>query len=122
MAHANCLKNRRSFCAKSRMSGISNKIMASRSIPKPNASQVHFVAAIRGAGRDYADRWRRGFHRPDLHSRSMRSKQTSIRQIKCVLLVARRMFGRRVEGVETMPFGLNVRAVRKGETHSTEDS
>src|SRR6266576_3061909 len=83
--------------------------------------RVHFVAAICRSGGDYADRRRRRFHRPDLDSRSMRSKQTSIRQIKCVLLVARRMFGRRVESVETMPFRLNVRAVRKGETHSTED-
>src|SRR5262249_24565159 len=35
--HANCLKNRRSFCETSRISGISNRIIASRSIPRPNA-------------------------------------------------------------------------------------
>ena len=83
--------------------------------------RVDFVAAICRPRGDYADRRPRRFHRPDLDSRSMGSKQTSVRQIKCVLLVARRMFGRRVESVETMPFGLNVRAVRKGETHSTEN-
>src|SRR5262249_47306394 len=35
--HANWRRNRRSFCAKSRMSGMSNKIIASRSMPRPNA-------------------------------------------------------------------------------------
>ena len=40
--HANCRKKRRSFCTKRRMSGISNKIIASRSIPRPKAKPVHF--------------------------------------------------------------------------------
>src|SRR5256886_11924707 len=35
--HANWRRNRKSFCAKSRMSGMSNRIIASRSIPRPNA-------------------------------------------------------------------------------------
>src|SRR5205814_8600184 len=35
--HANCFKKRRSFCEKSRISGISNRIIASRSMPSPNA-------------------------------------------------------------------------------------
>src|SRR2546430_14782160 len=40
--HANCLRKRRSFCANKRMSGVSNKIIASRSIPRPKAKPVHF--------------------------------------------------------------------------------
>src|SRR2546430_12540133 len=35
--HANWRRNRKSICAKSRMSGMSNRIIASRSIPRPNA-------------------------------------------------------------------------------------
>src|SRR5207244_12495362 len=40
--YANCRKKRKSFCANKRMSGMSNKIMASRSMPRPNAKPVHF--------------------------------------------------------------------------------
>ena len=39
---ANCPRKRRSFCAKSRMSGMSKRIMASLSIPRPKANPVHF--------------------------------------------------------------------------------
>src|ERR1700736_1085151 len=35
--HANWRRKRKSFCENNRMSGMSNKIMASRSIPRPNA-------------------------------------------------------------------------------------
>ncbi len=35
--HANWRRNRRSFCPNSRISGISNRIIASRSMPRPNA-------------------------------------------------------------------------------------
>jgi error-prone DNA polymerase len=42
LLHANCLKNRRSFWLKWRMSGMSNKIIARRSIPRPKAKPLHF--------------------------------------------------------------------------------
>src|SRR5213076_552175 len=35
--HANWRRNRKSFCAKRRMSGMSNRIIASRSMPRPKA-------------------------------------------------------------------------------------
>src|SRR4029453_3327602 len=35
--HANWRRNRKSFCAKRRRSGMSNKIIARRSMPRPNA-------------------------------------------------------------------------------------
>ena len=35
--HANWRRNRKSFCAKRRMSGMSNRIIARRSMPRPNA-------------------------------------------------------------------------------------
>src|SRR4029453_10523045 len=36
-AHANWRRKRKSFCAKSRISGMSNRIIARRSMPRPNA-------------------------------------------------------------------------------------
>src|SRR5205814_9989117 len=39
---ANCRKKRKSFCPNKRMSGMSTKIIASRSMPRPNAKPVHF--------------------------------------------------------------------------------
>src|SRR2546423_154989 len=35
--HANWRRKRKSFCAKRRRSGMSNKIIANRSMPRPNA-------------------------------------------------------------------------------------
>src|SRR5262249_386953 len=40
--HANWRRNRKSFCAKRRRSGMSNKIIARRSMPSPNAKPLHF--------------------------------------------------------------------------------
>src|SRR5437667_452332 len=103
------------------MSGMSNKIMASRSMPRPNAYPVHFFGAIRGARSDYADRRRRRFHRSNLHGRGMCSKQTPVGQIKCVLLVACGMIRRCVERIKTMPLRFNVRTIRERKAHLAKD-
>ena len=62
-----------------------------------------------------------GISRADLDGVSMRAQQPALPEIKRVLFIARRMLGRRVECIETVPLGLNVRPVCKGETHSAED-
>ena len=52
----------------------------------------------------------------------MGAEHATVWQIKCVLLIARRMIGRGVEGVEAMPFGLDIRSFGKSETHSPKNS
>src|SRR5205807_3924175 len=37
---------------------------------------VHFVATVRRAGRNHANRWRCGLHRADLNGRRMSSEQS----------------------------------------------
>ena len=82
---------------------------------------IDFVAAIRGAGRDDADRRRAAFHRANLHRAGVRAQQSAIGQIKGVLLVARRMIGGRVERIETMPLRLDVRPIGEREAHAAEN-
>ncbi len=82
---------------------------------------VHFVAAVRGARRDHANRWRGRFHRPDLHGRGVGAQQTAVRQIKRVLFVSRRMIGRSVQRVETMPFRFDVGSIRQRESHAAKN-
>src|SRR5437867_10676318 len=84
-------------------------------------SRVDFLTAIGSAGRDHTNGRRRRLHCSNLHSRSVSSKQTAVRQIKSVLLGACRVFRRRVERVETMPFVFNVGSVRQREAHSPEN-
>ena len=83
--------------------------------------RVHFIATISRARRDHPNRRRGGLHRANLHRRSVRAEQSSIRQIKCVLLVPRGMFGWRVQRVEAVPFVLNVWTISERETHSPEN-
>src|SRR5437868_1937508 len=66
--------------------------------------RVDFVAAVSRAWSDHADRRRPRLHRADLNGGGMRAEQSSVRQIKCVLLVACWMFRRCVQRVEAMPF------------------
>ncbi len=49
-------------------------------------------------------------------------RKPAIGQIKCVLLVARRMIGRSVQRVEAMPFRLDVGAFGKRESHPAENT
>src|SRR5260370_40286845 len=66
--------------------------------------RVHFVATISRAGGNHANWRRRGLHRANLDGGSVGAEQSAVGQIKCVLLVARRMFRRRVQGTQAIPF------------------
>lgn len=52
----------------------------------------------------------------------MRAQKPAIRQIKSVLVIARRVIGRSVKRVKAMPLGFNIRAVRDGESHAPENA
>ena len=82
---------------------------------------IHFVTAVSGARGDNPDRGRLLLHGADLHTRSMGPQQAAIGQIKSVLLVACRMIGRRIECVEAMPLGLDVRPLGQGKSHPPEN-
>ena len=82
---------------------------------------IDFIAAIGRAGRDHANRRSGRFHGADLDGGSVGAEQTAVRQIECVLLVARGMIGRRVERVEAMPFIFDVGAIGQREAHAPEN-
>src|SRR4029077_1006618 len=48
---------------------------------------IEFIATIGSTGSNHTNRRGRGLHRSNLHGRSVRSQQSSVRQIKCVLFV-----------------------------------
>jgi hypothetical protein len=83
---------------------------------------VHFIASISRAGRNHADRRRRILHGADLHGRGVGAEKPAVRQIKGVLLVARGVIGRGVEGVEAMPFGFHVRTFGERKAHPPENA
>src|SRR5260370_19214885 len=77
------------------------------------------VSAIRRAGCDHANWRRRRLHRANLYSGGVRSQQPAVWQIKCILLIARRVFGRCVECIEAMPLVFDVWSVSQRESHSS---
>src|SRR5206468_1210898 len=84
-------------------------------------SGVEFIAPISRAGCDYANRRCRGLHGADLHSGRVCPEQSTVWEIKCVLLVARRMFGRCIERVEAVPFVFHIGTVCECESHSPKN-
>ncbi len=51
----------------------------------------------------------------------MSAQQATVGQIKCVLLVPRRMLRRRVKRIEAMPFGFDVGTVGQRKTHAAKN-
>ena len=84
-------------------------------------SRIHFVAAISRARCDDPGRRRSGFHRSDLHGRSVGAQESPVWKIKCVLFIACGMIGRSVERIEAMPFAFDVGPIRERESHSAEN-
>jgi hypothetical protein len=82
---------------------------------------VDLVAAVGRAGGDDAHRRLGVFHGADLHAGGVGAQEFAGVEIEGVLLVARRVVGGRVEGVETMELVLDFRAVGEGEAHAAED-
>src|SRR5262249_21902516 len=57
----------------------------------------------------------------DLHSRSVGSQKSTIGQIKRVLFVAGRMIRRRVQSIEAVPLGFDIRPFSERKTHPSEN-
>ena len=83
--------------------------------------RINFVTAIRSTRRDDAHGRGCFFHRANLHGARVRAQQTAIGEIESILLVARGVVGGRVQRVEAMPLGLDVRPVGERETHPAEN-
>src|SRR6266566_7112578 len=84
-------------------------------------SGVEFIAPISRARANHAEGRRRGFHHPDLHSRSVRPKQTSVWEIKCVLFIARRMVGCRIQRIKAVPLRFQIGTFGEREAHSSKN-
>ena len=84
------------------------------------------IATVDASGRDDPDRRSSLFHRSDLNGRSVRSEHVRIPVFpgavdeKCIMLLARRVFGRHVEGVEVVPIIFDLRTLRDVEAHVGE--
>ena len=81
---------------------------------------IDFVAAVGRAGGNNAHRRRAVLHHADLHGRRVRAQEAAIGKVKGVLLVSCRMVGGRVQRVEAMPFGLDIRAIGNRKAHAPE--
>src|SRR4051794_20892092 len=82
---------------------------------------IEFVAPIRRARGNHADRRRRRFHRANLHGGSVGSQKSTVRQIKRVLFIASGMVRRRVQSIEAVPLGFDIGAFRQREAHSSKN-
>ena len=97
---------------------------------------VRRVAPVHAAGRDNADRRSALEHRADLHGRSVGTKQVAFvgrllrdipeagagGEIESILLIARRVVGGRVEGIEAVILAFDLRAVGDGESRLAQDA
>ena len=84
------------------------------------------VAAVDAAGCDHAQRRFAFQHGDDLHIRGLRAQQqrapvAGARQVEGVVVGARRVMARDVQGAEVEPVGLDVEAFADGEPHGAED-
>jgi len=79
------------------------------------------VATKHIAGRDDLHRRRAGQHGANLYRRGVRAQDEATLDIEGVLHVARRVVGRRVEGIEVVPLGLDPGTGAHLEAHAVED-
>ena len=79
------------------------------------------VTAIAATGRD--DPYRRlvRHHIAHLHRRGVAAHQIAVFEVEGILLVARRVVGRRVERIKVVPYRFNVRPVSNGESQRLKD-
>ena len=82
---------------------------------------VGCIAPVTAAGRDDSHGRFLLLHHANLHRRRLRAQQLAGLQVERVLRVAGRMIGRRVERVEVVVLGLDVRPIRHRETHRVEN-
>src|ERR1700730_13907585 len=83
--------------------------------------RINFVAAITGTGCDHTHRRRRRLHSADLNGGGMCAQQSTVRHIKCILLVAGGVVGRGVERIKAMPFIFDVWSVGESESHAAKN-
>ena len=82
---------------------------------------VDLIAAIRGAGGDDADgQCLRGFHRANLHAGGVGAQQAAIGKVEGVLLVAGGVIGGRVQRIEAVELGLDLRSLGQNEAQATQ--
>ena len=55
-----------------------------------------------------------------MHGRGVGAQEASVGKVKGVLLVSRRVIGRRVECIETMPLGVDIRTIGERKSHPAE--
>jgi hypothetical protein len=82
---------------------------------------VDLVAAIGGTGGDDADgEFFDRLHGADLHAGGVGAEKAAVVEVEGVALVAGGVVSGGVEGVEAVPFGLDLGAFSEGEAHAAE--
>jgi hypothetical protein len=82
---------------------------------------IDLVPPVRRPWSDDPDRRRSVFHGADLHRAGVRAQEAAVGEIEGILLVARRVIGRRIQRVEAVKLVLDVRSFCECETHAAED-
>jgi dihydroorotase-like cyclic amidohydrolase len=82
---------------------------------------INLITAVGGTWGDDPNRGRVRHHRSDLDRGSMGTKKSAVGEIKCILLVAGWVIGRRVQGIKAVPLGLDIGAIGDCKPEPAED-